>query len=102
MVGKADAGDARRFVPEAMRGAGTGTLIAQRSSGTAIGPESGPFHHGPQPCWKRWFVSQFSTSDVTPACLGLRHEADVRTLLTNPSGRSGNSSVTRLIFGSFL
>jgi hypothetical protein len=34
----------RRFVPEAVRDAGIGTLIAQRSCGTIDRPERGPLN----------------------------------------------------------
>ena len=52
-----DAGQARRFVSEAMCDAGTGTLIAQHSYGTITGQESRSFRPALLPCRKPWFVA---------------------------------------------
>ena len=55
-----DVAYARRFVPEAMCDAGTGTLIAQHGCGTITGPERRPFHRNAQPSLKSWFVGQLA------------------------------------------
>ncbi len=65
-----DEASARRFVPEAMRGGDTGTLIAQQSCGTIDRPERGPSQPFLEPCRKRWFVGRLRRTPETAAALG--------------------------------
>jgi len=59
-----------RFVPEAMRDAGTGTLIAQQSCGTIDRPERGPSKSFLEPCRKCWFVGRLRCTPETAAAFG--------------------------------
>jgi len=65
-----DEASAHRFVPEAMRGGDTGTLIAQQPCGTVQGRRTAPSHPAPQLCRKGWFAGRLRRTPETAAALG--------------------------------
>jgi len=64
-IAEEDAAPAHRFVPEAMCGGGSGTLIAQQCCRTITGPENGHPCQDAQPCRNRSFVERLAHAEAS-------------------------------------